>query len=66
MKSIVLAAIVGVCALGATLQAEATPAQEYLVTTGPTGIWVLNVNNTIYVNTVPGDSFVPTPRYEHE
>lgn len=61
MKSSVLAAIVGVFGLGAAFQAVATPAQEYLVTTGPTGIWLLNVNNTSYVNTVPGDPFVPTP-----
>jgi hypothetical protein len=51
--------LLGVSAIAASMQANA--AQEFIVTTGPAGIFVLNVNNTSYVKTVPGDPFVPTP-----
>jgi hypothetical protein len=59
MKSQYVPLLLCLSAVAPSVQANA--AQEYMVTTGPAGIWVLNVRNTSYVATVPGDPFVPTP-----
>jgi hypothetical protein len=57
LRSLIIALLICLGAIATSVQASAV--HEYMVTTGPAGIWVLNVRNNSYVATVPGDPFVP-------